>query len=52
MISFSFLAALERRLIALEERKFLKDKGVVTEEQVTLGKFNMLNSEVLVMLPW
>lgn len=43
MISFPSLAlaALERRLIALEERKFLKDKGVVTEEQVTLGKFNM-----------
>ncbi|KAJ8045971.1 PHD finger protein 10 [Holothuria leucospilota] len=38
--------ALERRLIALEERKFLKDKGVVTEEQVTLGLTALKADEV------
>ncbi|PIK35431.1 putative transcription initiation factor TFIID subunit 3 [Apostichopus japonicus] len=38
--------ALERRLIAVEERRFLKDKGVVTEEQVTLGLTALKADEV------
>ena len=34
----SYYADLERRVMDINEKDFLRERGVVTEEQVTLGK--------------
>ena len=36
-----FTLDIERRVMAIKEKDFLRERGVVTEEQVTLGKMIM-----------